>query len=120
MSASALTMPNGNTVREMDETDMDRVAEAFAAAAMMAKRAQFDMVTIHLGHGWLLSNFLSDLINKRTDQYGGSLENKMRFPKIVLERIRERVGDDMLIEVRICGSEGNAGRYRNRGHNCLY
>jgi 2,4-dienoyl-CoA reductase-like NADH-dependent reductase (Old Yellow Enzyme family) len=109
MSASALTMPNGNTVREMTETDMERVADAFAAAALMARRAQFDMVTVHLGHGWLLSNFLSDLINKRKDQYGGSLENKMRFPKMVLEYIRERVGSDMLIEVRICGSEETPG-----------
>ena len=66
---------------------------------------------IHAAHGWLLAQFLSPLINKRTDKYGGSLENRARFPLMVLDRIRERVGRDFPIELRIGGSELAQGGY---------
>ncbi len=109
MSVCAMTMPNGVEVRAMDEADMDRVAESYANTAAMGKRAGFDMVCLHFGHGWLISAFLSPLTNHRTDQYGGSPENRMRFPKMILERIRAKVGDEMLIEVRMSGSEFTPG-----------
>ena len=104
---SACIMPNGNKVIEMTEEDMDRVANCFADAALMAKRGGCDMCMVHGGHGWLLSQFISPVENKRTDKYGGSLENRARFPIMVLDRIRSVVGDDMLIEYRLSAEEYN-------------
>ena len=109
MSASEITMPSGIHVRQMNEDDMEQVAESYASAVFMAKRAGFDMVLLHYGHGWLMSSFLSNLLNKRTDKYGGSLENRMRFPRYILERIRQKVGDDILLELRMSGDEFTDG-----------
>lgn len=102
---SAKTMPNGNVCEEMTEEDMDDVANCFAQTALMAKRGGADMVNIHGGHSWLLSQFVSPLENQRKDKYGGSLENRARFPIMVLDRIRQAVGDNFLIEYRISTSE---------------
>jgi 2,4-dienoyl-CoA reductase-like NADH-dependent reductase (Old Yellow Enzyme family)/thioredoxin reductase len=93
------------TVREMDEALMHQVVENFAAAVYRLKWAGFDMVLLHGGHGWLLAQFLSPYSNKRTDEYGGSLENRARFPLRVIRRIRERVGQDFAIEYRMSGNE---------------
>ncbi len=109
MGASAITMPNGLQVKEMDEADMNQVADSYAYACLLAKRAGFDMVLMHFAHGWLMGGFLSPLINKRTDEYGGSVENRCRFPLMVLQRIRESVGDDFLLELRISGDELTPG-----------
>ena len=95
----------GAKVKEMTEEMMNEIADAYAEAAFMAKFAGVDMVMIHGGHGWLLDQFLSPLNNKRTDEYGGSLENRARFPIMVLDRVRERCGRDFPIEYRISGSE---------------
>ena len=65
----------------------------------------FDTLLIHGGHGTLLQEFVSPRSNHRTDEYGGSMENRARFPLMVLDRIRQRVGRDLLIEYRISGSE---------------
>ncbi len=92
-------------VRQMTEQDMDDVAEYFAEAALMAKRGGFNMVVVHLGHGWLLHQFLSPHENHRTDGYGGSIENRVKFPRMVLERIRGRAGEDMLLEIRFSVNE---------------
>ena len=105
MSASARVMPNGNHVREMNLDDMKQVADSYAAAALMAKRGGFDQIVLHYGHGWLIAGFLSPLLNQRKDEFGGSVENRSRFPRMVLERIREKVGDELNIELRISGSE---------------
>lgn len=102
---SAKIMPNGNQCEEMTEEDMNEVADCFARIAVMAKRGGADMVNIHGGHSWLLSQFISPLENRRTDRYGGSLENRARFPLMVLERVRSAVGPDFLIEYRISTSE---------------
>lgn len=96
---------DGVTVDEMDETMMAEVAANYANACGAAKDYGFDMVMLHGGHGWLLAQFLSPLTNKRTDKYGGSLENRARFPMMVLDRVREEVGPDFLIEYRVSGSE---------------
>lgn len=104
-----VTLPNGNEVVGMDEEEMDRVAECFANAALIGKRGGYDIVNIHAGHNWLLSEFFSPLTNKRTDKYGGSVENRARFPKMVFERIREKVGDDMIIQMRFSANEGMPG-----------
>ena len=99
------TREDGITVDEMDEAMMDRVADNFANAAGYLKLVGFDMCMIHGGHGWLLGQFLSNYANKRTDQYGGSLENRARFPLKVIDRIRQKVGSDFLIEYRLSGEE---------------
>ena len=105
MSAMEMDMPSGVHVRAMNEEDMEYVAHIYAKAANMAKRAGFDMCLLHYGHGWLMGGFLSPILNKRTDKYGGSVENRMRFPLMVLERVRKTVGKDFLIEVRLNGDE---------------
>ncbi|QDQ96196.1 bifunctional salicylyl-CoA 5-hydroxylase/oxidoreductase [Tomitella fengzijianii] len=76
------------TPREMDEADMQRVVDEFAAAAQAADRAGFDLLELHLAHGYLLSSFLSPLTNQRTDSYGGALENRLRFPLRVVDAVR--------------------------------
>ena len=95
----------GAKVRAMTEADMEHVANAFAEAAAYYMQAGFDTVLVHYAHGWLLTQFLSPIINKRTDKYGGSLENRMRFPLYVLKKIRERVGNDRAVLIRLSGSE---------------
>ena len=91
--------------RAMTKDDMDRIAKDFATAATYMQKAGFDGVLIHGGHGFLFTQFLSPLLNTRTDEYGGSLENRGRFPKQILKTIREAVGPDFLIELRIDGTD---------------
>ena len=78
--------------RAMTEADIAGVIEEFAAAAATVVRAGFDAVELHLGHGYLLSQFLCPATNRRRDAWGGSLDNRMRLPLAVLQRVRERVG----------------------------
>jgi 2,4-dienoyl-CoA reductase-like NADH-dependent reductase (Old Yellow Enzyme family)/NADPH-dependent 2,4-dienoyl-CoA reductase/sulfur reductase-like enzyme len=102
---SAFVRPDGVAVDEMDESMMRRVAANFASTALNCKCLGFDMVMLHGGHGWLLSQFISPLSNHRTDAYGGSLENRAKFPIMVLDAVRAAVGDDFLIEYRVSGEE---------------
>ena len=83
--------------QEMNETLMCEVEESFAASALIMKSSGFDAVEIHFGHGYLLSQFISALTNKRKDEYGGSIENRMRFPLRVLKAVRNAVGNDFPI-----------------------
>ena len=92
-------------VEEMTHEMIDEVIDHFAAAALRAKTAGFDMVMVHAGHGWLISQFVSPAVNRRTDEYGGSLENRCRFGIRVIEAIRERCGADFPIEWRISASD---------------
>ncbi len=80
--------PGWPAPKAMDRADMDRVRDAFAAAAHRCERAGFDVVELHLAHGYLLSSFLSPLANVRTDAFGGSLENRARFPLEVVDAVR--------------------------------
>ena len=89
--------PNGTHVRAMTEEDMARVAEDFVTCARFAKVCGFDGVCIHGGHGFIFTQFLSAAYNKRTDAYGGSLENRARFPIQILKAIREAMGPDFII-----------------------
>ena len=99
------TKDNGTVVRRMELPDMERVAAEFADAAWHAKDAGFAQVMVHGGHGWLLGQFLSPTWNHREDRFGGTIENRARFPLMVLDAIRARVGEDFLIELRISGDE---------------
>ena len=96
---------NGTVVRGMNEDDMKRIAADFAEAAWCVKDAGFQEVMIHCGHGWLIGQFLSPHWNTRTDEYGGPIENRAKFPLMVIEAVRERVGEDFIIEIRISGDE---------------
>lgn len=94
-------------VNDMDEAGIQRIIEAFGLAAARAKRAGFDAVEIHGGHGYLINQFLSGLSNNRTDQYGGSLEKRKSFAVQVYRRVRESVGKNFPISFRLSGSEFN-------------
>ena len=102
---SEMVRPDGVRVQAMTEQMIEHVSDNFAFAAKRAKLFGFDMVMVHCGHGWLLSQFLSPLSNKRMDKWGGSLENRARFTLLVLEKVRKAVGDDFLIELRLSGDE---------------
>ncbi len=103
-SAIAFT-PDRPLPREMSVKDIRDVTDAFARAARMSEEAGFDMIEIHAAHGYLLSSFISPLSNKRTDAYGGSLENRMRFPLEVLEAVRANFPQEKPISVRISASD---------------
>jgi 2,4-dienoyl-CoA reductase-like NADH-dependent reductase (Old Yellow Enzyme family)/thioredoxin reductase len=97
------------TVTEMDQDLIDRVVANFAAACQRCLQAGFRTVMLHGAHGNLLAQFASPLTNKRTDEYGGSLENRARFALEVLEAIRAKVGDRLALEYRVSGDEIAAG-----------
>jgi len=78
----------------MSERDLIQTREDFVRAAVLVKQAGFDAIELHLGHGYMLSQFLTPVVNKRTDQYGGSLENRLRFPLEVLNDIINTLGDE--------------------------
>ena len=102
---------HGATTRAMTKEDMEIVAQAFADTAEYFVGCGFDTVLVHCGHGWLLEQFLSPIVNERTDEYGGSLENRMRFPLYVLETVRKRLGPSRAILARISGSERCEGGF---------
>lgn len=102
---------NGVRVLEMDETLMAYVADCYAQAAWYYQQAGYDGVIPHMASGWLLQQFLSPVTNRRTDEYGGSAENRARFPLRVLRAIRERCGEDFLITPRLACDEHIAGGY---------
>ena len=95
--------------QEMSVADMQGVAADFATAAELAREAGFDAVEIHMGHGYLLSQFISPLYNKRRDEYGGNLANRMRFPRQVLRRVLDAVGDDLAVICKFSITEGVRG-----------
>ena len=95
----------------MDEEIIQRTIRKHAEAAAFAKACGFGMVTLHGGHGWLLHQFMSPITNTRTDEWGGSFEKRMRFPLAVIRAIREAVGPQFPIEIRLSGSEVFEGGY---------
>src|SRR5271155_814107 len=106
MSASATAWSERNQrARAMTRADMDRVRDQFVAAAKMAARAGFDMLEIHCAHGYLLSSFITPLTNWRTDAYGGSLENRMRYPLEIFHAVRAVWPAEKPISVRISAND---------------
>ena len=95
---------DGVHVQQMPREEMERIADAYADAAYYARLAGFDMVLLHFAHGGVCHSFLSPKTNTRTDEFGGSLENRARFPKMIIDRIREKE-KDILIELRVSGKE---------------
>jgi 2,4-dienoyl-CoA reductase-like NADH-dependent reductase (Old Yellow Enzyme family) len=93
----------------MTETQIEEKIASFATAATLARESGFDAVEIHAGHGYLLSQFLSPWTNHRRDEYGGSLENRLRFPVAVIRRVRRSLGPDFPILVKMNQRDGMQG-----------
>ncbi|WP_028034350.1 bifunctional salicylyl-CoA 5-hydroxylase/oxidoreductase [Chelativorans sp. J32] len=91
--------------KEMTRKDMDEVRDAFVTSAEMAERAGFDMLELHMAHGYLLSAFITPLTNRRTDEYGGSLENRMRYPLEIFHAVRAVWPEEKPISVRISAND---------------
>jgi mycofactocin system FadH/OYE family oxidoreductase 2 len=106
---SAVLTPDGqghlNCPHEITKEEISGFVEAFAHAATVAREAGMDGVQIHGAHGYLFTQFMSPTTNKRTDEYGGSLENRMRFPLEVIEAVRSAVGNDYVVGIRVSADE---------------
>ncbi|MGI6218215.1 MAG: FAD-dependent oxidoreductase, partial [Coriobacteriales bacterium] len=98
-------------VTAMNRQIMDEVIQKHVDAAKVAKNCGFKMIMLHAAHGFLLHQFMSPTLNRRTDEYGGTFENRLRFPLEVVRAVREAVGPDFPIEMRISGSEVFEGGY---------
>ncbi len=91
--------------RALKKDEIYQIMDRFAAVTVRAKRAGYDMIEIHGAHGYLVNSFMSPYMNKRKDDFGGSLENRMRFPTELIKRMKEAAGDDYPIGIRIVGDE---------------
>jgi 2,4-dienoyl-CoA reductase-like NADH-dependent reductase (Old Yellow Enzyme family)/thioredoxin reductase len=100
---------NGTIIHQMPVEEMERIAQEFAVLAENAVTVGMDMLCIHGAHGMQLAQFLSPKDNTRTDQFGGSLENRARFPMMILDAIRARVGRKILLDYRISGEDYVSG-----------
>lgn len=119
LSASSFTHPRtGITTYAMTVEEIKSVEQKFAEAAVRAKTAGYDGVEIHACHGYLLNQFATPAMNHRTDQYGGSRENRYRITIEVYEAIRQAVGDNFPIWIKVQSSDGYEGGVTNE--DCLY
>jgi 2,4-dienoyl-CoA reductase-like NADH-dependent reductase (Old Yellow Enzyme family) len=93
----------------LDRVGMREIRQAFASAAQRAERLGLDLIQLHAAHGYLLHQFLSPLSNRRSDEYGGSLENRMRFPLEVFEEVRQVFPSERAVSVRVSATDWIAG-----------
>ncbi|MCQ2196218.1 MAG: NAD(P)/FAD-dependent oxidoreductase [Bacteroidaceae bacterium] len=105
------TRPDGRPVKALSKEQIADIVKAYGENAALCKRAGYEMIMVHAGHGWLIHQFLSPYQNHREDEYGGSLENRIRFAREVLTSVRKAVGDGFPIELRLSGSELFEGGY---------
>lgn len=103
--------PDGTPVKGLSKEQIADIVKSYGETAAIAKRAGYEMIMVHAGHGWLINQFLSPWFNKREDEYGGHLENRVRFAREILTAIRENVGAAFPIELRMSGSELFEGGY---------
>jgi len=103
--------PDGRPVKALSKEQIADIVKAYGENAALCKRAGYEMIMVHAGHGWLLHQFLSPYLNHRTDEYGGSLDNRIRIVREVLQSVRDAVGPGFPIEVRLSGSELFDGGY---------
>lgn len=101
----SLTMPDGTKVRAMDEAMMQETLDWYSRTVASCRKIGFDAILLHFGHGWLPDQFLSPFYNHRSDEYGGSIENRARFPLRILEAVRDAVGPHYPVEMRISAYE---------------
>ena len=110
VSASVLpSKPGGEAPRPLTRPELESIAKDYGAAARRAVNAGFDLVEIHAGHSYLISQFLSPTMNNRTDEFGGSAENRARFCRMVIDEVRKAVGPRVPISLRISTDELVAG-----------
>ena len=110
MAASPIPFGGGwHTPREVTEEDMERVRKAFVSATQRALRIGFDEIELHFAHGYLAHGFMSPISNKRIDQYGGSLANRLRFPLSIARAVRAVVPQGVPLGARITGSDWREG-----------
>jgi anthraniloyl-CoA monooxygenase len=110
ISASALPyLPDGQVPRTMDRAEMDKITAEFVASAKMAIDCGFDMLELHMAHGYLLASFLSTVTNRRGDEYGGPLENRLRYPLEVWDAVRAIWPEDRPMSVRISATDWMPG-----------
>ena len=103
---SAVSQKPGEAVpRAMTVSDIERVIAEFATAATRARRLGFDAIELHMAHGYLLHEFLSPISNRRTDSYGGALENRMRLPLAVLAAVQAAAGPDIMVGARLSATD---------------
>lgn len=95
--------------RKMDKRDIREIVNAYGNAVHLARNAGFDAVEVHAGHGYLISQFLSPYTNTRKDDFGGSLENRMRFLRMVMEEVKRAAGNDLAVLVKINMRDGFPG-----------
>lgn len=105
MAPSPIPCIGGEVPRELSPAEMQNVTAWFVQAARRVREAGFDAVTLHLAAGYLLQSFISPYANRRTDQYGGSLEGRMRLPLEILERVRRELGPEFPVICRLCVDE---------------
>ena len=104
-SASPTPANDGSMAREMTQEDIQFIIDRYVNAAVLAQNAGVDGIEIHAAHGYLLGQFLTPTINKRTDQYGGSLENRMRIVAEIYQAVRKAVGEHFVVGVRMSADE---------------
>ena len=109
LAPSAIPFPEHAVPAELDEAGIHRIVEAFAAAARRAVEAGYDVIEIHGAHGYLIHEFRSALSNQRTDSYGGSVENRQRFPLEVVRAVREAIGSQTVLDIRLSASDWAEG-----------
>lgn len=99
----------GPAPKAMDAGDLEKVRKDFVRAARWSEEAGFDLIELHMGHGYLLSSFLSPLSNKRTDEYGGSIENRLRFPLEVFRLVRGAWPESKPVSIRVSAIDWEDG-----------
>jgi 2,4-dienoyl-CoA reductase-like NADH-dependent reductase (Old Yellow Enzyme family) len=109
LAPSAGFTPMGSRLHAIDAAGIERVVEDYRAAAQRAVEAGFDSIEVHVGHNYLLSAFLSPKLNKRKDQFGGSVQNRARFARTVLRNVRDAVGDKAAVTAKLNMADGVDG-----------
>lgn len=105
----AYVREDGVQVHALDAEMMEKICNDYRKISRFAKACGFDGVLVHGGHGFNIQQFVSPWTNHRTDEFGGSMENRARFPKMIFEAVREGVGEDMIIEFRMSAEDGVEG-----------
>ncbi len=100
---------DGVQVQALNREMMEKIYNDFRVIARFARECGFDGVLVHGGHGFNMQQFISPLTNHRTDEFGGSMENRARFPKMLLSAVREGIGEDMILELRFSAEDGIPG-----------
>jgi 2,4-dienoyl-CoA reductase-like NADH-dependent reductase (Old Yellow Enzyme family) len=111
LAPSRRLSPSGEITRAVTDRDIARITEAYRRGAQVAVDAGFDCIEIHLGHNYLLSAFLSPKLNRRSDRWGGSLVDRARFPRQVVNAVKEVVGDSVAVTAKVNMADGVAGGF---------